>query len=215
MYKAVLFDMDGTVLDTLGDLTDAVNYSLRAFDMPERSSLEVRSYLGRGPKYLISRAVPEGTAPELEARVLEVYKPYYDSHCQIKTAPYAGIVELMEKLHGLGLRLAVISNKQQEAVTPLAQRHFPGLLELAVGTGPKIACKPDPAAVLAAMDSLGLRPEETVYVGDMDIDLMTAGNAGIDAIGVAWGFMGHERLSELGAKRIADDPEQLFQMIVG
>lgn len=215
MYKAVLFDMDGTVLDTLGDLTDAVNHSLRRFGMPGRSSEEVKSYLGQGPLHLISCAVPEGTGQETVREVLEYYEPYYDSHCQIKTAPYPGIMELMTELKSRGLKLAVISNKQEPAVKALAKRHFSGLLELAVGTNDKIRCKPDPSAVLSAMEQMGLEKSETVYVGDMDIDMNTAKNAGIDCIAVAWGFLGRERLETLGAKRIADNAEQLLNMIVG
>ncbi len=215
MYKAVLFDMDGTVLNTLGDLADAMNYSLRHFNMPEREEQQLKTFLGKGPAHFVRCSVAEGTSPELYGRVREFYEDYYDSHCQIRTAPYPGIPELMERLKSRGIKLAVISNKQEPAVKILAQRHFPGLLELAVGTGPSIACKPDPAAVLSAMERMGVSPEESLYVGDMDVDLNTARNAGIDCIGVAWGFMGREKLEALGAACIADSPEELGDMILG
>lgn len=215
MYKAVLFDMDGTVLDTLGDLTDAVNHSLEKFRFPLRGAEEVKSFLGKGPAHLVGCAAPAGTDEDTLGRLLADYQAYYDSHCQIKTAPYPGIPELMAQLKAAGFTLAVISNKQEPAVKALAERYFDGLLELAVGTGPEVKCKPDPAAVLSAMARLGLKKEETVYVGDMDVDMNTAKNAGIDCIAVSWGFLGRERLEALGAERIADDSHQLLKMIVG
>lgn len=214
MYKAVLFDMDGTVLDTLGDLADSMNYSLRYFNMPQREPAELRTFLGKGPAHFVKCSVAQGTSEELCNRVRDFYEEYYDSHCQIKTGPYPGIPELMEKLKKNGIKLAVISNKQEPAVKVLAQRHFSGLLEMAVGTGPSIPCKPDPAAVLSAMERMGLSREDCVYVGDMDVDLNTAKNAGIDCIGVAWGFMGREKLLSLGASRVADTAEQLADMIL-
>ena len=214
MYKAVLFDMDGTVLNTLGDLADSMNYSLRHFNMPEREERELKTFLGKGPAYFVRRSVAEGTPEDLCRQVQDFYEEYYDAHCQIKTAPYPGIRELMKRLKNMGIKLAVISNKQEPAVKVLAERHFPGLLELAVGTGPSIPCKPDPSAVLSAMERMGVRREESVYVGDMDVDLNTAKNAGIDCIGVAWGFMGREKLESLGASTIADTAEELGDIIL-
>ncbi len=215
MYKAVLFDMDGTVLDTLSDLADGMNYSLRHFHMPERDAQELKTFLGKGPAHYVRCSVPEGTPEELCREVQDFYEEYYDTHCQIKTAPYPGILELMERLRAVGIKLAVISNKQEPAVKALAVKYFPGLLELAVGTSELIRCKPDPSAVLSAMERMQVSPEESVYVGDMDVDLNTAKNAGIDCIGVAWGFMGRKKLETLGARRIADTASQLGDMILG
>ena len=214
MYKAVLFDMDGTVLDTVGDLTDAINVSLEKFGFPARSQKEVKSFLGKGPAHFVNCAVPEGTDEKTRQQVLAFYEPYYDSHCQIKTAPYPGVMELLKTLKARSVKLAVISNKQEPAVKALAEQHFAGLLELAVGTSPRIRCKPDPSAVLAAMAELGVEKEETLYVGDMDVDLNTARNAGIDCVGVAWGFLGRKKLEALGAERIADNMEQLLEFIL-
>lgn len=215
MYRAVLFDMDGTVLNTLGDLAAAMNYSLRHFNMPEREEQELKTFLGKGPAHFVRCSVAEGSSPEVCRQVQDFYEEYYDSHCQIKTAPYPGILELMARLKGRGVKLAVISNKQEPAVKLLAQRHFPGLLELAVGTGPSIPCKPDPSAVLSAMERMGVSAKESLYVGDMDVDLNTAKNAGIDCVGVAWGFMGREKLLSLGAARVADSAEELGDIILG
>ena len=214
MYKAVLFDMDGTVLDTVGDLTDAINVSLEKFGFPARSQEEVKSFLGKGPAHFVNCAVPEGTDAATKQQVLAFYEPYYDSHCQIRTAPYPGIMELLKTLKARGIRLAVISNKQEPAVKALAEQHFDGLLELAVGTSPRIRCKPDPSAVLAAMAELGVEKSETLYVGDMDVDLNTARNAGIDCVGVSWGFLGRKKLEALGAEHIVDNTEQLLEFIL-
>ena len=214
MYKAVLFDMDGTVLDTVGDLTDAINVSLEKFGFPARSQEEVKSFLGKGPAHFVNCAVPEGTDAATKQQVLAFYEPYYDSHCQIKTAPYPGIMELLKALQARGIKLAVISNKQEPAVKALAEQHFAGLLELAVGTSARIRCKPDPSAVLAAMAELGVEKEETLYVGDMDVDLNTARNAGIDCVCVAWGFLGRKKLEARGAEQIVDNTEQLLEFIL-
>ena len=214
MYKAVLFDMDGTVLDTVGDLTDAINVSLEKFGFPARSQEEVKSFLGKGPAHFVNCAVPEGTDEKTRQQVLAFYEPYYDSHCQIKTAPYPGVLELLKTLKARSVKLAVISNKQEPAVKALAEQHFDGLLELSVGTSPRIRCKPDPSAVLAALAELGVEKSETLYVGDMDVDLNTARNAGIDCVGVSWGFLGRKKLEALGAEHIVDNTEQLLEFIL-
>ena len=214
MYKAVLFDMDGTVLDTVGDLTDAINVSLEKFGFPGRSQEEVKSFLGKGPAHFVNCAVPEGTDEATRRQVLAFYEPYYDSHCQIKTAPYPGIMELLHCLKNRGIQLAVISNKQEAAVKALAARHFGDLLALAVGTSDSIPCKPNPAAVLSAMGELGVEKSETLYVGDMDVDLNTARNAGIACACVSWGFLGRKKLESLGAEHIVDSTEELLEFIL-
>ena len=214
MYKAVLFDMDGTVLDTVGDLTDAINVSLEKFGFPARSQEEVKSFLGKGPAHFVNCAVPEGTDAATKQQVLAFYEPYYDSHCQIKTAPYPGIMELLHCLKNRGIQLAVISNKQEAAVKALAARHFGDLLALAVGTSDSIPCKPNPAAVLSAMGELGVEKSETLYVGDMDVDLNTARNAGIACACVSWGFLGRKKLESLGAEHIVDSTEELLEFIL-
>ena len=178
-YKAVLFDMDGTVLDTLGDLTNAVNHTLRAFGMPERTRRETASFLGNGAAWLIAHAVPEGTSRETTAEVLRVYQPWYDAHCAIETAPYPGIPELMARLREAGIKQAVISNKQDSAVKLLAAQHFAGLLETAVGESATVRRKPNPDAVLAALAHMGVALEDAVYVGDTEVDIETAKNAGL------------------------------------
>ena len=213
-YKAVLFDMDGTVLNTLGDLTEAVNHTLREFSMPERTQAEVAGFLGNGAALLIGCSVPEGTSPELTAKVLEKYAPYYDSHCDILTAPYEGIVPLMEELKARGVKQAVISNKQDTAVKPLAEKHFPGLLETAVGESATVRRKPNPDAVTAALEYMKVDRTEAIYVGDTEVDIQTAVNAGMECASVGWGFRSVEQLRQAGAERIFETPEELGRYLL-
>lgn len=213
-YKAVLFDMDGTVLDTLGDLAAAVNHTLREFSMPERSIAEVAAALGNGAAYLIAHTVPDGTPKELTDKVLAAYAPYYDAHCDILTGPYDGIVPLMQKLRERGVKLAVISNKQDTAVKPLAEKYFPGLLEIAVGESAEVRRKPNPDAVLAALCHIGVEREEAIYVGDTEVDLQTARNAGMECASVDWGFRTREQLVGIGAEHIFDTVQELEEYLL-
>lgn len=201
-YKAVLFDMDGTVLDTLDDLTNAVNHTLSAYDMPLIDRKRAASYLGNGAKYLISKSVPNDTPEALREEMLRVYQPWYDSHCAIFTAPYPGILPLMQALRAAGVKQAVISNKQDSAVKQLAKQHFPGLLETAVGESARVRRKPNPDAVLAALREMGVDKAEAIYVGDTEVDLQTAENAGLACAVVGWGFRTEEELRAAGAGHI-------------
>ena len=213
-YKAVLFDMDGTVLNTLGDLAAAVNHTLREFSMPERSIAEVAAALSNGAAYLIAHTVPAGTPKELTDKVLAAYAPYYDAHCDILTGPYDGIVPLMEKLRDRGVKLAVISNKQDTAVKPLAEKYFPGLLEIAAGESTEVRRKPNPDAVLAALRHIGVEREDAIYVGDTEVDLQTARNAGMECASVDWGFRTREQLVEIGAEHIFDTVQELEEYLL-
>ena len=208
-YKAVLYDMDGTVLDTLGDLANAVNHVLGEFGMPLRGREEIASYLGNGAGWLIAHAVPEGTDEEKTAEILRVYQPWYDAHCAILTAPYPGILPMMEALREEGVRQAVISNKQDSAVRLLAAEHFPGLLDYAVGESPTVRRKPNPDTVLAALRAMEVEAKDAVYVGDTEVDLETAKNAGLDCAAVGWGFRTDEALKAAGAGRIFRSADEL------
>lgn len=208
-YKAVLFDMDGTVLDTLADLTNAINHTLSDYGMPLLDKRQVAQYLGNGAAYLMSRAVPEGTPDALREEMLRAYQPWYDSHCAILTAPYPGIVSLMQALREAGVKQAVISNKQDTAVKQLAAQHFPGLLETAVGESETVRRKPNPDAVLAALREMGVEKRDAVYVGDTEVDLRTAENAGLACAVVGWGFRTEEQLYEAGAEHIFQSAEEL------
>lgn len=213
-YEAVLFDMDGTVLDTLDDLYDAVNHSLSRFGLPEVSRAQVRAGLGNGAANLIRCCLPAGTGPELHAQILEYYNPYYAAHSSLKTRPYEGIIPLMEKLKADGVKLAIISNKPDPAVKELAEHFFPGLLAQAVGESEGVPRKPDPASVLAAVHLLGVGKERCVYVGDSEVDVMTARNAGLDGIAVTWGFRDEEQLISAGAQHLAHSAEELEKILI-
>ena len=208
-YQAVLFDMDGTVLDTLGDLANAVNHTLRAFGMPEHSRRACAGFLGNGAAWLIAHAVPAGTSEEKTAEVLRAYQPWYDSHCAIETAPYPGVTEMMEKLKAAGVKQAVISNKQDSAVRLLAAQHFPGLLETAVGESAQVRRKPNPDAVLEALRHMDVSPEDAVYVGDTEVDIQTAKNAGLACAVVGWGFCTEEELRAVWDGRIFQSAGEL------
>ena len=213
-YQAVLFDMDGTVLDTLDDLCDSINHSLAEFSLPQVSREHVRQCLGNGAAFLVSHSIPAGSSPELEADVLAFYKPWYDAHCLIKTAPYEGILPMMQSLKEHGLRLAIISNKPDRAVQELSDAFFPGLLELSVGESPSVRRKPAPDTVLTAASQIGLSVDQCVYVGDSEVDLQTARNAGMDCISVTWGFRDEAQLIEAGASVLVRTPEELESFLL-
>ena len=212
-YEAVLFDMDGTTQNTVEDLKDSANAVLRKFGFPETDAVRAKANLGNGSKYYLQHSAPAGTDEKTIDEMLKVYKPYYDTHCNIKTRPYDGIPELMAKLRAAGLKLLIISNKPDSAVRELAKQHFNGLP--AVGESSGVPRKPNPDMVYAAAEKLGLRLDKCVYVGDTEVDIMTAANAGTDCICVSWGFRTREQLVRAGADRIADSTDELYEMITG
>ena len=207
--------MDGTVLDTLDDLADSVNRSLREFGLPEVSRFQVGQSLGNGAKYLIRHCLPEGSDEALCEQVLSFYKPWYDAHCLIKTKPYDGILQLMETLRADGVSQAIISNKPDSAVQELAEAFFPGLMDVVIGESPAVKRKPSPDTVLAAASQMGLMASDCVYIGDTEVDLETARNAGMDCIPVSWGFRTEEQLCAAGAEEIIRSPEELKKKLLG
>ena len=211
--KAVLFDLDGTVLDTLGDLCDSLNYALISNGFPPRTLDETRRFLGSGVAKLIARAIPDGEENPLFSKCHDDFRAYYPEHMELKTAPYQGVTELLEALIKDGYRLAVVSNKFDGAVKVLCRRFFSDLLEAAVGEGGGIRRKPAPDAAFEALRLLGCSPAEAVYVGDSEVDIQTAANAGIPCISVTWGFRSREYLVENGTKVLADTPEELLAII--
>ena len=202
MKVGILWDLDGTLLDTLEDLADGVNYALGEFGYPERTLEEVRRFVGNGAYNLIQQAVPEGTDPD---PVFETFKTYYDAHCQIKTKPYEGILAVLEEL-GQKYPLAVVSNKPDSAVKPLCQQYFPGIY--ARGESTDCPRKPAPDMVHKAMTDIGV--EKCIYVGDSEVDVETARNAGMPLIAVSWGFRTREQLRAAGAEIIVDTAEGLL-----
>lgn len=211
--NTIIFDMDGTVLNTLDDLTDAVNHVLGKFDMPPRSREEYRLFFGSGIRYAISCAVLEGTPDSVIDDMIPVFKEYYDRHCLDKTRPYDGIIELMSELKKQGYRLAIVSNKIDSAVLELNERFFSDNVAVAVGEKKGIKRKPAPDTVLEAMNMLGSSKEETIYVGDSEVDLQTAKNTGIPCISVLWGFRDKDFLIENGATLFASKPEDVLSIL--
>lgn len=212
-YQLAIFDMDGTILNTLEDLTDCMNYILRMYRMPERSIEEVRRFVGNGIRRLIERAVVAGTNQELIDHMFSDFAEYYKDHSAIKTRPYEGIQETIEKLRSMGYRTAVVSNKADFAVQDLCQDFFPGLFDMAVGEREGMRRKPYPDSVWLVLDTLGVKAEDAVYIGDSEVDLETADNSKIDIVPVTWGFRDKEFLVKKGAKGCVDTPEELVNAL--
>ena len=210
-YTTLLFDLDGTLLDTLSDLHLAVFHALHAYHMPQRSLDEVRMMVGNDIKKLIDRAVPEGTPPEKTAQVLDVFRDYYSKNSRIQTAPYDGILVSLKLLSQKGYKIAVISNKSDSAVKELNRDFFAEFIPVAIGDREGMKKKPAPDSLYEAMKLLGSKKEECLYIGDSDVDIETAKNAGIPCIGCAWGFRGREFLREHGLDNawILENPTEL------
>lgn len=210
-YKAILFDMDGTLLDTLTDMADAVNHILSVHGWPLRTTEEVRAFVGNGARRLMERAVPtEVTGSDFEA-VLTEYRDWYQSHNCVATAPYPGIPALLRTLAAAGVRIAVVSNKPDATTRALAEKFFPGVP--ALGQREDVPPKPDPTLVRRALAQLGVTAADAVYVGDSEVDVSTARNAGLPLVAVSWGFRSRRTLTEAGAETIADTAAELLKKL--
>lgn len=207
--KAVIFDLDGTLLDTLDDLRDALNHTLTACGYPPRTLDEVRRFVGNGIPNLIERATSPN-APIQE--MLDVFLPYYQLHNMDKTRPYAGVSEMLDRLRERGHSMAIVTNKVHAAAVALCGRFFPQV-DVVIGSQPGLQNKPAPDMVWAAMERLGVGPAETVYVGDSEVDLATARNAGLDCVCVTWGFRDREELEGRGGTVFAASPEELARLL--
>jgi len=215
MYKAVVFDLDGTLLDTLDDLTSAVNHALTAFAYPERTREEVKGFIGNGVRLLMQRAV--GVEDERFEEIFSAFKSYYAVHCADATKPYTGIEELLSALKKRGVKTAVLSNKSDAAVKTLAKAYFPNAFSAAVGENEAIGIrkKPAPDALYKVMEGLGVNAAETVYIGDSEVDIQTAANAGVACVSVTWGFKDEAFLRENGGKLFARTPMEIMQVLYG
>ena len=202
----ILFDLDGTLLDTLEDLLDATNYALRVYGYPERTLKELRRFVGNGAYNQMRLSVPERTSPEKIQQVLDTYKPYYTAHCQQKTRPYTGIPEALAALKE-HYPIAIVSNKPDAAVKALCADFFPGIY--ALGEAADCPRKPAPDMVYKAMSAIGC--ERCIYVGDSEVDVLTAKNAGVPCLAVTWGFRDKADLE--GADHFCDQPQTLVKTI--
>lgn len=210
--KLAIFDLDGTILDTLEDLAEATNYALRENGYPERTLEEIRRFVGNGAKNLIIRAVPVNDTDAVR-RVYESFNQYYSAHTIVHTAPYPGILELLRSLRTRGILTAVVSNKPDYGVQTLCEQFFPGLFDYATGEREGIRRKPAPDSCLAVMEALHVSPADTVYIGDSDVDIDTARNAGMPCISVSYGFRSTAFLQEHGASAIAATVEELGALL--
>lgn len=214
-YTAVIFDMDGTVLNTLEDLAGSVN-AMRCHEGLEPVSIDqVRRSVGNGVAVLISKVLPGGRDYPRYAQATAFYRAYYESHCRIKTGPYPGILPMLEALQARGIALAVVSNKQDAAVKPLSRAFFGDRMAVSMGVDEAsgLRRKPYPDMVRAAMERLGKSPEQCLYVGDSEVDVETARNAGLDCASVTWGFRDRGLLASLGPKYLIDRPEELLELV--
>ncbi len=214
-YQAVIFDLDGTLLNTLEDLTDAVNAALVTKGLPCRTIEEVRQFVGNGIVKLMERAVPGGKEHPDFPELMDAFRKYYGEHCEDKTTPYDGILALLDALKDKKMKMAVVSNKADFAVQTLIPRYFGDRISYAFGENEEagIHKKPSPDMVNQALQKLGVSREDAVYVGDSDVDLQTAKNSQMDCVGVSWGFRGRKFLEENGATYIIDKPQQLLELL--
>ena len=216
MYKLAIFDMDGTILNSLEDIKDCCNMALADFGYPTHELEPYKYFVGNGARMLVKRSMPEEVREDDAQvdRVLAVYTGYYAEHGNDKTGPYPGIVDALKKLKANGVRLAVVSNKPNPATRKLAQLHFPGIFDLVYGERPGIPTKPAPDTVLEVMREFGASGAETAYFGDSSVDMMTGKNAGAFTTGVLWGFRPKSELVENGADRTIDKVEQICDLVL-
>lgn len=212
-YDAAIFDLDGTLLDTIDDLKNSINHALSVCGYPPRTRAEVLAFVGNGVPRLVELAVPPGTPADRRQAVLDAMNAHYAAHCAQLTRPYPGVTDVLRTLRAAGVRIAVVSNKPDYGVQELCARYFPGLLDSAVGMREGIRKKPYPDAVEAALAAFGVPPERAVYIGDSEVDVQTAKNAHTALISVDWGFRTHAQLVEAGAEHIVSDADALLVLL--
>ena len=213
MKNTVIFDMDGTLLDTLEDLRDSVNFALEKYKYPKRTIEEIRNFVGNGVKVLVDKALPGGTENEDFDDVFKTFKSHYAKNCNNKTKAYDGMIPVIKKLKDDGYKMAVVSNKSDREVKNLTKIYFDGLIDVAIGQSDKIRKKPYPDEVEKALELLNSVADESVYVGDSEVDVMTAKNSNLDLIAVLWGFRSRETLIDKGATVLIEKPEEIIQVL--
>ena len=213
-YKAAIFDLDGTLLDTIKDLYNSTNYALAINNMPERSLDEVRCFVGNGVRKLIERAIPNGAQNPLFDKVFNDFKNHYSIHCKDTTKPYDGIIDVLNILKNSNIKTAIVSNKLDSAVKALNEEYFGSLIPVAIGETDNIRKKPAPDTVIEALRLIGCRENEAVYIGDSEVDVETASNCNMDCISVTWGFRDIQTLIKSGATVFANNTKELLDEIM-
>lgn len=214
MKNTVIFDLDGTLLNTLDDLTDAVNFALTKNNFPIHSTEEIKSFVGNGIKKLIERSVPKNCSEEMLKKCFEDFCIFYEKHMNDKTKPYSGIIEMLSQLKKAGFKTAVVTNKADFAAQVLCKVIFGDLITVAVGADENTRHKPYPDTTLKALKKLGAKAENAFFVGDSDVDVQTAANSGIDFIGVLWGFRDKSVLESAGAAVFAENARELTRLLL-
>lgn len=212
-YKLIIFDLDGTVLDTLDDLADSVNYSLIKNNFPVRSREEIRSFVGNGIRKLVELSVPDNTSVKETDSVFADFRAYYNLHSSDKTCPYDGIIDFLEDLRCKNVKLSVVSNKADNAVRALCDKYFSGLFDFVVGERENIPRKPAPDSLYEVISLCNVKNDEVIYIGDSEVDIQTARNAGLDYIIVDWGFRSREFLEQYCSAEIVSDIKELRRLI--
>lgn len=212
-YTLAIFDLDGTILNTLEDLYSSVNYVLLKSNFPTRSIDEIRSFLGNGAYNLIQKSVPDNCNEQKLKEIFDQYIEYYGSHSNIKTAPYNGITKLIKKLRSNHVKIAVISNKQNSDVKKLCEIHFDGLIDYVTGERENTPKKPDPTSVIETINKFKVNPNEVVFIGDSEVDILTSKNAGIDSIAVTWGFRNEIDLKSSSPTYFAHSSDDIFNIM--
>jgi len=213
--KAVIFDLDGTLLNTLEDLTDSTNFALANYNFPQKTTRQVQQLVGNGVSKLIERAIPNGkNNPDFE-KCLTLFKEHYKNNMFNKTKPYDGIIPMLEKIKSSGIKTAVVSNKFDDAVKDLCDKYFNGLIDLSAGENEQNGIRKKPASdtVIKVLKEFNLQPYDSIYTGDSEVDIATAKNAGIECISVLWGFKDKEFLLDNGAQIFISKPDEIFKYL--
>ena len=215
MIKTILFDLDGTLLNTLEDLANACNYALNKFSFPTHNIEEYKKFIGNGIYKLVERAVPNNKKDkETVEKVLETFSDYYNEHMIDMTKPYDGIVDILDELRAKGIKLAVVSNKKHEFTIEIVKKYFGDRFDIVFGHRENYKAKPDPTSVLEVIEKFNILKSECIYIGDSNVDILTAKNAGVKSVGVSWGFRDREELANEGANYLTDNNIELLNIIL-
>jgi len=212
-YEIIIFDLDGTLINSLEDLKDSVNYMLYEFEYSKKTLFDVRNAVGNGVEKLVERMIPDGIENPNYEKCLKIFRDHYSKNMDKKTVAYPYIMEMLETLQSKGYKIAVVSNKFDTAVKPLCKKYFDGLVNIAIGQSKDMKKKPEPDTVFLALQHFQSTPEKAVFVGDSEVDIQTAQNANMDCISVSWGYRSKNFLTQNNAKIIIDKPLDIFEHI--